>query len=69
MDVGEKMNTKGEKRRIDLDILKVIGLLCIIFAHANPPDILFRIRNFDVVLMILISAYLGLILCFFFYFI
>ena len=55
------MKTKEEaKRRIDLDILKVIGLLCIIFAHANPPDILFRIRNFDVVLMILISAYLGL---------
>lgn len=49
-----------KKREKYLDILKVIGLLCIILAHVNPPSIVFQIRNFDVVLMILISAYLGL---------
>ena len=48
------------KRKINLDILKTIGLLCIILAHINPPKVLFQIRNFDVVLMIIISAYLGL---------
>ena len=43
-----------------IDILKVIGLLCIILAHVNPPKILFQLRNFDVILMILISSYLGI---------
>ncbi|MBR1386161.1 MAG: acyltransferase family protein [Bacilli bacterium] len=43
-----------------IDILKSIGLLCIIIAHINPPEIVFRIRNFDVVLMILISANLAI---------
>lgn len=43
-------------RDIKLDILKVIGLLCIILAHVNPPQILFQVRNFDVILMLLISS-------------
>ena len=47
-------------REVKYDILKVIGLLFIILAHVNPPTIIFQIRNFDVVLMILISAYLGI---------
>ena len=46
---------------MDIDILKAIGVLCIILAHVNPPGVIFQIRNFDVVLMILLSAYLGLI--------
>ena len=48
------------ERRKDIDILKTIALLCIILAHVYPPDNLFQIRNFDVVMMIMISAYLGL---------
>lgn len=48
-------------RRIDIDILRVIGLLCIILAHVNPPKKIFILRNFDVVLMIIISSYLGII--------
>ncbi len=48
------------KRREDIDILKSIGLICIILAHVNPPKYIFQLRNFDVVLMILVSAYLGL---------
>lgn len=30
------------------------------FAHVAPPVIVFQLRNFDVVLMVLVSAYLGL---------
>lgn len=40
------------------DILKFLGLLCIILAHINPPSILFQIRNFDVILMMIVSALL-----------
>ena len=49
-----------KNRKINIDILKVIGLLCIVLAHVKPPEIIFRLRNFDVILMILISAYLGI---------
>ena len=42
----------------NIDILKCIGLFCIILAHVSPPKILFQIRNFDVVLMIMVSALL-----------
>ena len=51
---------RNKVREKYLDILKTIGLLCIILAHVNPPKILFQLRNFDVVLMILISSYLSL---------
>lgn len=50
-----------KKRMANIDILKVIGLLLIMLAHVNPPQIVFQLRNFDVVLMIIVSAYLGLI--------
>lgn len=49
------------RRRIDLDILKAIGSLCIILAHTAQNSIILQIRNSDVVLLILISAYLGLL--------
>ena len=48
------------KRFVSIDILKVIGVLCIILAHVNPPQIISIIRTFDVVLMMLVSAYLGI---------
>ncbi|MGQ7470459.1 acyltransferase family protein [Streptococcus suis] len=41
-----------------LDIFKVIGLLCIVLAHVFPPQIIFQARNFDVILMIVISSML-----------
>lgn len=44
------------KREKKYDILKSIGIFCIILAHVNPPSILFQLRNFDVVLMMMISA-------------
>lgn len=43
-------------RKIKYDILKFIGTICIILAHIHPPIVLFQLRNFDVVLMIMISA-------------
>lgn len=46
------------KRLKNIDVLKFIGLFCIILAHGFPPNIIFQIRNFDVVLMIMISTYL-----------
>ena len=46
------------KRLANIDILKFLGLLLIILAHVNPPSVIFQLRNFDVILMILISSYL-----------
>ena len=48
------------KREDYIDVLKAIGLLCIILAHVKPPNIIFQLRNFDVILMIMISSYLGI---------
>lgn len=45
------------KRKKYSDILKVIGLLGFVLAHVTPPTVIFQFRNFDVVLMILVSAY------------
>ena len=52
------MNDNVKKRRIDIDILKTIGILMVILAHVNPPNIIFQLRNFDVVLLIIVSSYL-----------
>ena len=46
------------KRLLNIDILKFIGIICIIIAHTNPPKIIFQIRNFDVILMCIISILL-----------
>jgi len=39
-----------------LDILRGIGLLCIILSHVGPPGFIFQLRNFDVPLMVLVSG-------------
>lgn len=39
-----------------IDLLRFIGLSMIIFAHVDPPSILFQLRNFDVPLMVLVSG-------------
>lgn len=39
-----------------IDFLRFIGLSLIIFAHVDPPAALFQLRNFDVPLMVLVSA-------------
>lgn len=39
-----------------IDLLRFVGLVMIVFAHAGPPDVLFQLRNYDVPLMVLISG-------------
>lgn len=39
-----------------LDTIRGIALVCIIIAHSNPSELIFQIRNFDVVLMVFISG-------------
>lgn len=48
-----------KERLYYLDFLKVIGLMCLFLAHANAPQYLQQIRNFDVPLMIFISMILA----------
>lgn len=43
-------------RDIRIDILRMIGLLCIILCHARPPIFIEQLREFDVPLMVLISG-------------
>ena len=43
-------------RNDQIDFLRFIGLSLIIFAHVSPPQALFQLRNFDVLLMVLVSA-------------
>ncbi|MGC9502982.1 acyltransferase family protein [Baaleninema sp.] len=45
-----------EQRDFKLDILKAIGLACIILAHVSPNETISQLRNFDVPLMVLVSG-------------
>ncbi|MGZ0043239.1 acyltransferase family protein [Paenibacillus ottowii] len=49
------MSTINERNRT-VDILRFIAIVSIIIAHASPNELLFRIRNFDVVLMVLLMG-------------
>jgi peptidoglycan/LPS O-acetylase OafA/YrhL len=53
MDINNKCNTvvKGDRDQT-IDILRCIGLFAIFLAHVTPPDLVLRLRNFDVVLMV-----------------
>ena len=42
-----------------MDFLKFIGITCIIIAHVGAPDIIAMIRNFDVVLLVILSSVLA----------
>ena len=42
-----------------IDFLKVVGLIGIFIAHANPPSWALMLRCFDVPLMVILSAMLG----------
>lgn len=46
------------KRELSIDLLRTIGLLCIVLAHVSPPKIVQQIRSFDVPFMVLISGIL-----------
>lgn len=47
---------KVKGRDLRFDLLKTLGILCIILAHCQPPEIIFQIRNFDVPLMVIVSG-------------
>ncbi len=47
-----------QERDSSIDIMRSIGLCCIILAHVSPPLIIFQLRNFDVPLMVFLSGYL-----------
>ncbi|MGX7099286.1 acyltransferase family protein [Globicatella sanguinis] len=44
------------KRDVSIDVLRSIGLLCIILAHVSAPKFVLQIRNFDVPLMAFIMG-------------
>lgn len=44
---------------MQIDLLKAIGLLLIILAHAKPGFFIMQLRIFDVALMVLVSGYLA----------
>ncbi|HBA5720984.1 TPA: acyltransferase family protein, partial [Escherichia coli] len=44
------------QRDVTIDILRVCGLLLIMLAHVNPPNLIFQIRTFDVPMMIFVSG-------------
>ncbi|HBU9204778.1 TPA: acyltransferase family protein [Klebsiella pneumoniae] len=44
------------QRDVTIDILRVCGLLLIMLAHVNPPNLIFQIRTFDVPMMVFVSG-------------
>ncbi|MBP3953169.1 acyltransferase family protein [Bacillus suaedae] len=45
-----------QKRDKTIDVLRFIAIIAIIIAHIDPPDLLFRLRNFDVTLMVMLMG-------------
>ncbi|SFD00358.1 acyltransferase family protein [Butyrivibrio sp. YAB3001] len=56
-NIKESNQVKG--RLYYIDFLKCIGLTCIIIAHVESPSWLMMLRNFDVPLMVILSAILA----------
>ena len=52
------MKTKINGRNLTYDLLKVIGIFCIILAHTIPKQqvFLYQLRSFDVPLMVIVSG-------------
>ena len=45
------------KRNLKFDILRAVAIILIFLAHASPPGIIFQFRNFDVILLMLLSGF------------
>lgn len=43
-------------RNTTIDGMRLLGLMLIILAHVNPPNLLFQLRTFDVPMMVFISG-------------
>lgn len=50
------MSQITKERDYKIDILRFIAIVCIILAHTSPPRVLFELRNFDVILMVIIMG-------------
>lgn len=57
----EKFINRDTGRIYTIDILRVIGLFCVILAHVFPPYYLSVIRTFDVTLMVFVMCWSFLI--------
>lgn len=53
------MKTNNQHRESYIDFIKFIGSILLILAHVRAPNYIIQLRDFDVVLMVLISGYLG----------
>ncbi len=49
-------NEQNNVRDLSIDVLRCLGLLCIMLVHILPPRFLAEFRTFDVCLMVFISA-------------
>lgn len=49
-------SSKIMNRDNSIDLLRALGLILVILAHIQPPELLFQIRSFDVVLMVFLSG-------------
>lgn len=45
-----------KERNYTIDLLRVIGTFTVIMAHIDPPNLLFQIRAFDVLMLVFISG-------------
>lgn len=43
-------------RNATIDYMRCIGMLCVVLAHSGPPAWLLQLRNFDVPLLVAVSA-------------
>lgn len=50
------ISTRQINRNISVDILKFIGILCVILAHVSPPEIVHGLRSFDVCMLVYASG-------------
>ncbi len=50
------MNKLSNQRDQSIDILRFLGLTCIMLAHVAPPNGIFQLRTFDVPMMVFISG-------------
>lgn len=45
-----------KNRNITIDFMRMLGIILIILAHSNPNNFIFQLRNFDVVMMVILMA-------------
>ena len=46
----------NKKRDLSIDCIRAFSMIFIVLAHVDPPGILFQLRSFDVVSLVVISV-------------